>query len=227
MNRANIEQTITLLTREYGVQNCQPDGSPLDVLVETILSQNTSDTNSGRAFRSLRTTFPNWEAVAEAPASKIAESIRVGGLDKIKSNRIKQVLAEIKRMRGQLELDFLNELPIDEARAWLRRLPGVGAKTANCVLLFALCTPALPVDTHILRVSKRLGFIDFKVSAEKAHTLLEAMVPSEKVYAFHVLMIEHGRRICKAQRPRCTECVLGSFCPSYEGFVGDKNVLQG
>ena len=119
-------------------------------------------------------------------------------------------------------------MPLDEARGWLRGLPGVGAKTANCVLLFAFCRPALPVDTHIFRVAKRLGFVDAKASVEKAHTLLEALVPPEQVYPFHVLMIEHGRRICKAQRPRCTECVLGSFCPSYEGFVGagrNGNVL--
>lgn len=219
MTATKIERTINLLTGEYGVQDCEPNGSPLDMLVQTILSQNTSDTNSGRAFQSLKAAFPSWEAVAEAPAGKIAETIRVGGLDKIKSNRIKQVLGEIKRKRGSLTLDFLVELPIDEVRDWLRQLPGVGAKTASCVLLFSMCRPALPVDTHIYRVAKRLGFIDSKVSVEKAHTLLEAMVPPEKVYQFHVLMIEHGRRTCKAQRPRCTECILASLCPSYDGSV--------
>lgn len=215
MGKTNIEQTITLLTGEYGVRSCQPTNRPLDVLVETILSQNTSDTNSGRAFKSLRFAFRNWEAVEKAPAGEIAESIRVGGLNQIKANRIKQVLGEIRRLRGRIELDFLDDMPLDEARDWLRRLPGVGDKTANCVLLFASCRPALPVDTHVFRVAKRLGFIDSRASVEKAHTLLEALVPPDKVYPFHVLMIEHGRRICKAQRPRCTGCVLGSFCPSY------------
>jgi len=219
MKKPNIEQTIDLLAGEYGARNCEPTNRPLDVLVETILSQNTSDTNSGRAFSSLRSAFPTWEAVSKAPVDYIADSIRVGGLNQIKAKRIKQVLAEIERLRSSLELDFLDKLPLDEARDWLRQLPGVGDKTANCVLLFSMCKPALPVDTHIFRVSKRLGFIDSRASVEKAHTLLEALVPPGKAYQFHVLMIEHGRRICKAQRPRCKECVLGGICPSYDGFV--------
>ena len=137
MKKPTIEQVVALLTGEYGVRNCKSTNRPLDVLVETILSQNTSDTNSGRAFKSLKAAFHDWEAVADAPAGAIAESIRVGGLAQIKSKRIKQVLGEIRQARGRIELDFLNELPIDEARDWLRRLPGVGDKTANCVLLFA------------------------------------------------------------------------------------------
>jgi endonuclease III len=216
---ANADAVIGSLARAYGAQTCKPTNRPLDVLVETILSQNTSDTNSGRAFRSLRTAFPDWEAVTKAPTGEIAEAIRVGGLMQIKAARIKQVLGEIRRLRGEIALDFLEDMPLDEARDWLRRLKGVGAKTANCVLLFAFCRPALPVDTHVYRVAKRLGLIDSRASAEKAHTLLEAMVAPEDVYQFHVLMIEHGRRICKAQRPRCTECVLGSFCPSYEVYA--------
>ncbi|HLB28438.1 MAG TPA: hypothetical protein VJK47_04415, partial [Dehalococcoidales bacterium] len=167
------------MTGQYGARACEPTGSPLDVLVETILSQNTSDVNSGRAFKSLRIAFPTWEAVAAAPADEIASSIRVGGLDKIKAARIKQALAEIRRMRGSLELVFLADIPLDEARDWLRQLPGVGAKTANCVLLFAFCKPALPVDTHIFRVSKRLGFIDARASVDKAHLVLESKVPPE------------------------------------------------
>ena len=188
------------------------------MLIETILSQNTSDTNSGRAFDSLRSAFPTWEAVSKAPVEHIADSIRVGGLHQIKAKRIKQVLGEIRQKRGRLELDFLDKLPLDEARDWLRQLPGVGDKTANCVLLFAFCKPALPVDTHIFRVSKRLGLIDSRSSVEKAHKILESIVPPGKVYQFHVLMIEHGRRVCKAQRPLCAECVLGDICPSYGMF---------
>ena len=204
------------MTGQYGARDCQPTDNPLNVLIETILSQNTSDTNSGRAFKSLLASFSDWEAVAKAQAIEIAESIRVGGLHQIKARRIKQVLGEIERLRGRIELDFLSEMPLDEARDWLRQLPGVGDKTANCVLLFAFCKPALPVDTHIFRVAKRLGFIDSKATVEKAHELLEAMVPRDNTYQFHVLMIEHGRRTCKAQRPRCAECILGTFCPSYE-----------
>lgn len=220
MKKPGIEQTITLLTGKYGLHECQPNGRPLDELIRTILSQNTSDTNSGRAFDSLRSAFRNWEDLIDARESLIADSIKVGGLGQIKSKRIKQVIGEIKQKRGDLDLDFLGDLSIDDARNWLKQLPGVGDKTANCVLLFSMCRPALPVDTHIFRVSKRLGLVDPRASVEKAHVLLEVLVPPDRVYRFHVLMIEHGRRICKAQRPRCTECVLGKICPSYEVFVG-------
>jgi len=220
MRNTNIEQTITLLAGQYGEQRCEPNGKPLDEMVRTILSQNTSDANSGRAYYSLKEAFPDWESILKAPADDIADSIRVGGLGKIKAARIKQALSDIKRLRGELDLDFLSGLPIDEARAWLRQLPGVGAKTANCVLLFSLCRPALPVDTHVFRVSMRLGFIDSKVTVETAHLLLEGRLKPEQVYQFHVLMIGHGRKVCKAQRPRCTMCVLGGLCPSYKVFVG-------
>lgn len=214
MAAAKIGRTIALLANEYGAQTCKPTGGPLDVLIQTILSQNTSDINSGRAFASLKTVFPTWESVAEAPEEAIAASIKVGGLDKIKAARIKGVLGEIKRTRGDFDLSFLTLIPLDEALEWLLRLPGVGDKTANCVLLFAFCRPALPVDTHIYRVSKRLGLIDGKASVEKAHELLGKAVPPDSSYEFHVLLIEHGRRVCKAQRPRCGDCVLDEICPS-------------
>ena len=150
-----------------------------------------------------------------APASDITAVIKVGGLGDIKSKRIKQVLEEIGQRRGRLELEFLNELPLSEAKDWLRHLPGVGTKTANCVLLFSLGKPALPVDTHIFRVAKKLGLIDSKASVEKAHLLLEDLVPPDKVYQFHMLVIEHGRKVYKAQRPRCPECMLSAICLSY------------
>lgn len=219
---SDIAQVVSLLIKAYGYHECQPNNRPLDELIKTILSQNTSDTNSGRAFDSLRSSFPSWEEVINAPEGRIADSIKVGGLNQIKSKRIKQVLAEIKRKRGKLDLDFLDGLSIDEARDWLKQLPGVGDKTANCVLLFASCRPALPVDTHIFRVSKRLGLIGFKANVDQAHTVLQSLVPQDSVYQFHILMIEHGRRTCKAQRPRCTECVLGKICPSYEVFVNSS-----
>ena len=172
MNKPNVDQILLALSAAYGEQTCKATRGPLDVLVETILSQNTSDTNSGRAFKSLKAAFRDWESVIQAPEAQIAVAIRVGGLDKIKSRRIKQVLSEIKRLQGNIDLDFLDSMPVDKARTWLRQLPGVGAKTANCVLLFSFCKPALPVDTHIFRVSGRLGLIDRKVSVEKAHDLL-------------------------------------------------------
>ena len=218
MTGENIEQIISLLASAYGWRQWQPNHQPLSTLVQTILSQNTSDVNSGRAFQSLRSSFATWEDVAGAPVEEIADAIRVGGLGEIKARRIKQALEEIRRKRGKLELDFLNDLPLDEARHWLKQLPGVGDKTANCVFLFSLGRPALPVDTHIFRVAKRLGLLEGKSSIEQAHRLLERLVPPEEIYQFHLLMIEHGRKVCKAQRPRCSECILRERCPSFEKF---------
>ena len=212
MAKPSIEQVLDLLTSEYGERDWQPHDSPLNVLVQTILSQNTSDTNSGRAYKSLIASFPRWEDVASADVNDIADAIRGGGLGEIKAGRIKQALREIQQKRGRLELDFLNELPMNEARDWLMQLPGVGTKTANCVFLFSLRRPALPVDTHIYRVAGRLGLIDAGTTVEKAHKLLESMVPPDRVYQFHVLMIEHGRKVCKAPRPRCYDCVLRGLC---------------
>lgn len=218
LNKAHIKSIIDLLTSEYGERRWQPDHNPVATQIQTILSQHTSDVNSARTFRSLLSAFPNWEAIAEADVAEIATSIRGGGLGEVKAKRIKQALNEIRRKQGRIELDFLNQLPLDEARAWLKQLPGVGTKTANCVLLFSLGKPALPVDTHIFRVSKRLGLIDPKASVEQAHRILERLIPDEDVYRFHVLMIEHGRKVCKAMRPRCPECVLEKLCPGYGKF---------
>ncbi len=208
---ADAAQAIDLLAGEYGDRVWQPDGQSLAALVRTILSQNTSDTNSLRALASL---------VAAAPADELARSIAGGGLARVKARYIKQALQEIQRLRGRLELDFLSELPLDEAREWLLRLPGVGAKTASCVLLFALGKPALPVDTHVFRVARRLGLLGAGVAVEAAHRVLEHLVPAVRVYEFHMLMTEHGRKVCRAHRPRCPECVLGTVCPSYELFTG-------
>ncbi|MBI2829726.1 MAG: endonuclease III [Chloroflexi bacterium] len=219
--KPDIKKIVDLLADAYGKPEWQPDGDPLGTLVQTILSQNTSDTNSGRAFRSLRATFPRWEDVAVADPRNISERIKNGGLGDIKARRIKEALIEIKRRCGKLDLDFLLQLSVPEAREWLKELPGVGDKTANCVLLFSLGMPALPVDTHIYRVAKRLGMVEPKASVADAHRVLEKIVSPENVYAFHVLMIEHGRRTCKAQRPRCHECVLAALCPSYEVFTGN------
>jgi endonuclease-3 len=218
----SVDQILKLLGVEYGRLKWRRRRSPIAVLVQTILSQNTSDRNSGRAFEQLLASFGSWEDVANASVSHISHSIKAGGLGAVKARYIKQSLEEIRARQGGFELDFLRKLPVDEARDWLRQLPGVGMKTASVVLLFSLGMPALPVDTHVFRVARRLGLIDAKVSIEKAHILLEGLVPPEDVYHFHVLLIEHGRKVCKAQRPRCRECVLGRLCPSYEKFVGQK-----
>jgi len=216
VDERSIEQILELLIEEYGNREWQPRESPLSVLVQTILSQNTSDTNSRRAFESLLASFGSWDEVADASVSHIADSIRAGGLGEIKAKYIKQVLEEIRRRRDGFDLDFLRQLSLDEARDWLRQLPGVGMKTASCVLIFSLGMPALPVDTHVFRVAKRLGLVDSKSSVERAHKVIESLAPPGDVYQLHVLLIEHGRKICKAQRPLCNQCALRGLCPSYE-----------
>jgi len=219
MSDISVKQVIKLLSAEYGKRNWRRRQSPIAVLVQTILSQNTSDRNSGQAFEQLLASFGSWEDMADASVDAISHSIKAGGLGVVKARYIKQALEEIRRKRGDFELDFLRRLPVDEARDWLRQLPGVGMKTASCVLLFSLGMPALPVDTHVFRVAKRLRLVGSRVSVEQAHRLLEGLVPPHDVYRFHVLLIEHGRKTCKAQRPRCKDCVLRMLCPSYEELV--------
>ncbi len=188
---------------------------PAHELTFTILSQHTSDRNSERAFRSLMQEFGSLESVAAANVEAIEAAISGGGLAKIKAPRIKTVLNRIMELNhGSLDLTFLAEMPMDEARAWLRQLPGIGPKSAGIILSFSLGMPAMAVDTHIFRVSQRLGFIGPKVNADKAHEILEAAMPPEDVYPFHAALITHGRKVCKAQRPLCGACVISYGCPS-------------
>ncbi|MCC6179497.1 MAG: endonuclease III [Chloroflexi bacterium] len=207
------ELVVERLRDYYGPPPPNQPNDPLSGLIGTILSQHTSDLNTARAFESLRSTFGSWECVAQAPASAIADAIRMGGLANMKAPRIKQVLQTIHARRGEYSLDFLRAVPLGEARDWLTSLHGVGPKTAACVLLFNLDLPALPVDTHVYRVSKRLGLVGPKVSEAAAHRTLEAIVPAGEVYDFHMLLIQHGRTICKAPRPHCEVCPLADVCP--------------
>lgn len=186
---------------------------PLSELIQTVLSQNTADVNSDRAYANLLDRYGgNWDAVRDAPVEAIAETIRIGGLAEIKAARIKAILEAIAERVGELDLCFLRELPMEEGRAFLRSLGGVGPKTAACVLLFACGKPVLPVDTHVHRVSQRLGMVPEKAAAERAHELLEELIPSDLVYSYHMLLIRHGREVCKAQRPRCGECPVLDLC---------------
>ena len=207
---------MSLLGDEYGPMEWQPRYDPASELVYTILSQHTSDINSERAFRALMATFGSLEAIAAADVADIEDAIRSGGLAKTKAPRIKAILNEVKRKVGSYDLSFLAEMPLEDAKAWLKELDGVGPKTAAIILCFSLGLPAMPVDTHIYRVAKRLGFFGPKVSAEQAHDILEPMVDSEDVFAFHLYLINHGRQVCKARRPRCGDCVLAWGCPSRE-----------
>jgi endonuclease III len=184
----------------------------LDEVVATVLSQHTSDVNSERAFARLREIFPSWEQVADAPAEDLADAIRRGGIADQKARRIKQILAAIEEREGRISLDRLGELDDGAAAAYLESLPGVGPKTAACVLTFALGRPAFPVDTHVHRIAIRLGWIPPKTTADAAHRLLAGIVPADIRYDLHVAMVTHGRTVCRAQRPRCDQCVLRDLC---------------
>lgn len=201
----------------------RPHHDPVSELVLTILSQNTADSNSGRAFVRLIEAFPDWDAVIDAPLTDVIAAIQPGGLAPTKAPRIQAALRDVRERTGGFNLGFLADLPMDEARAWLRELHGVGPKTVACVLMFALGRPAMPVDTHVFRVAMRLALIPERaakaaMTPEKAHELLEAAVAPADFYAFHIGLIKHGRRVCAAQRPACPACVLRDLCPSASKF---------
>lgn len=185
----------------------------IDEVIATVLSQHTSDINSERAFAQLKARFPSWEQVADAPVGQIAGAIRCGGIADQKARRIKRILAAIEEREGGLDLGRLRGLEDAAVEAYLMSLPGVGPKTAACVLTFAMGRAAFPVDTHVHRVATRLGWIPAGATAERAHQLLGPRVPPEIRYDLHIAMISHGRAVCRAQRPRCGECVLLDLCP--------------
>jgi endonuclease-3 len=219
-DETKVARVYALLEERYGAKHNTPDGDPLDGLVGTILSQATSDVNSGRAHRALRAAYPTWDAVLAAPEEELADVIRSGGLANLKARRIQETLAALKEAQGALDLALLDDMSLEGALAWLRRLPGVGPKTAACVLLFDLGRPALPVDTHVYRIAKRLGLIGPKVSADRAHVELQAQLEPDQVYEFHLNMIAHGKRVCRAPLPRCAECPLTGVCNYYQGASG-------
>jgi len=183
--------------------------------VLTVLSQNTSDANSGRAFDELRKRWPTWEELADASPADVADAIRSGGLANIKAPRILAILDEIaERQDGRIDLSWMRSASDEEVRDYLVTLPGVGPKTAACVLAFSLGRPALPVDTHVHRVAHRLGFFGDRVDAARAHVVMEELVPAPLRVDLHVGMIRLGREICRAGRPRCEECPLNDLCPT-------------
>lgn len=201
------------LQKVYGPVDWPEQWPVLDELIATILSQNTSDANSSAAFDRLREKFADWGAVRRAPAAKIARAIRRAGLSNVKAPRIKAILQDIYDQRGELSLEFLHDVSPEEAIHYLSSFPGVGPKTAACVLLFACRKPILPVDTHVHRVSRRLGLIGPKVNAVQAHEQLARMVPARLVLEFHILLIRHGRTLCTARNPKCENCPLLDLCP--------------
>ncbi|MCB9450317.1 MAG: endonuclease III [Anaerolineaceae bacterium] len=214
--QAKYAPVAVLLRERYGYPAWRQHLLPLDELVNCILSQSTSDTNRDKGYDALLVRYPTWEVVRDADPEEVIETIRPAGLANQKGPRIQEVLNTITEQRGELSIDFLNDLPLDDARDWLMSLNGVGPKTAAIVLCFAFNRPAFPVDTHIHRVSQRIGFLPPKTNAEKAHPIMEAIVPPGDYYAFHLNVIEHGRKVCRARQPNCDACPLTAYCDYYK-----------
>jgi endonuclease-3 len=208
-----ILTAIRALEKAYGLREQSRLDDPLECLIRTVLSQNTNDVNRDRAYHTMRAHFLTWDAVMDAPTRRLAAAIRVGGIANVKSARIQRILRQIKESHGWLDLRFLRERSPDEAEAILGGFDGVGPKTVKCVQIFALGQPVFPVDTHIFRLSKRMGFVDPKATREQAHDVMGRLVPPAKMYSFHLNLIEHGRRVCKAQRAMCPTCILKKACP--------------
>jgi endonuclease-3 len=204
------------LVKLYGEKKPERSGDPVAALVNTILSQNTNDHNRDLAYQQLRERFSTWEEVRDASEAAVVDAIRPAGLAPSKGPRIQAALRTIPTEGGELSLQFLNDLPLNEAREWLTSLQGVGPKTAAIVLLFSLGKPAFPVDTHIYRLTRRWGLIPAAASREQAHVLLEQLVPPSLYYSFHINIIEHGRTICGARNPQCAICQLQDLCLYYQ-----------
>jgi endonuclease III len=196
----------------YGYPEWRNPLPPLDELVSTILSQNTNDVNRDVAFDALKAKFPNWEAVRDADPEAVKDAIRPAGLANQKGPRIQTVLKLITKQRGDLNLEFLRDYSREEARDWLLQFKGVGPKTAAIILQFSLDKPAFPVDTHVHRITGRIGLRPEKMNADKTHELMEELLPPETYYAAHLNIIRLGREICQARSPKCPECPLQDIC---------------
>jgi endonuclease III len=203
----------------YGEPTWRTPLPPLDELISTILSQNTNDHNRDLAFTRLRSSLPTWEIVRDAKLTEIVEAIHSAGLSNQKGRRIQALLQEISAERGNLDLEFLRSLPRENALAWLLHFKGVGPKTAAIVLQFSLGIPAMPVDTHIYRVTGRLGLRPMGITVEQTHNHLEAILPPDSYYGIHLNLIRLGREICHARRPVCQACLMNDICPFYLAHV--------
>lgn len=207
-----VQGIIRILERAYGRPERIPIGDVLEALILTILSQNTSDSNRDRAFAGLKEAFPTWEEASIAGVRGIEQAIRPGGLARVKARRIVRLLKDLKATDHGLTLEWLRRFPPQDAERALLNIPGVGKKTARCVLLFELGHPAFPVDTHILRVAKRLGWLEERATADRAHEVLARMIPPGAMHALHMNMIRLGRTVCRPKGPRCESCPLKKRC---------------
>lgn len=205
----------SLLEREYGLPKREREVDLLDILVQTILSQNTNDPNRDQAYQRLKTRFPRWEDILTGKKRALVAALRPGGLAKQKAKRIIDILRWLNKREGKLNLAFLKGMDSEEVKETLGVLKGIGPKTVHCLLLFGLGREAFPVDTHILRVGKRLGFIPKEMDAEKAHSWMIPLVPKGKAFSLHVNLIRHGRSVCEAKTPRCGGCFLQNECIYY------------
>ena len=213
-----IDITLQRLEAQFGRQTRFSSKSPMDQLIATILSQRTNYANERKAFERMWERFGSWEEIMEAPVDELTEMISSSNYPEIKAPRIKEVLRQIKEERGDFSLDFLDEWPVEKAQEWLMRFEGVGHKTATFLLLFSLRKPVLPVDTHVHRVSQRVGIIGPKVNQAKAHTVLLELLPRDaaELLNYHKLLFKHGQQVCTWSYPRCKSCVLQDICDYYQ-----------
>jgi endonuclease-3 len=221
--KAKVKKINALLEREYGIPKRERKTDLLDVLVQTILSQNTSDQNRDRAYQRLKSQFPRWGDILNGRRRVVVEALRPGGLARQKAKRIVDILQWLRKREGKVSLTFLKNMGEEEIKETLGGLKGIGPKTVHCLLLFGLGREAFPVDTHILRAGKRLGFIPEEIDADKAHSWMGPLVPKGKALSLHLNLIRHGRFVCKPKNPRCTDCVLNKEC-LYLEFVGRPSV---
>ncbi len=210
--RRRAQRVHEKLLEAFGEPTWRTPLPPIDELISTILSQNTNDTNRDRAFTSLCARFPSWEQVRDANQADVVNAIRVSGLANQKGPRIQKVLRDITAERGRLDLSFLTDMPLEEARSWLTKFHGVGPKTAAIVLQFSLGRPAFPVDTHIYRVTGRIGLRPLRMSVEQAHVHLEKLFKPETYYAAHLNLIRLGREVCHPRKPDCPHCPVRRLC---------------
>jgi endonuclease III len=215
---ARVRRIRDRLRAVYGIPRMPPHGDPIAELVLTVLSQSTNDRNRDVAYLRLRERFATWEDVRDAPVAEVEEAIRPGGISKVKSARIKAILTALGERSSELSLDWLPDVPIEQARDYLTALPGVGRKTAACVLLFAYGLHDVPVDTHVSRVGMRLELLQPGASFEQLHDEMLALTPPGEELELHVNLLRHGRRTCHARKPACKECALARMCPSRKDF---------